>query len=155
MKPLYQNIPENNEEIQKSGCWYVDNLMFYQDITQHQLKDRIMNEVYDIAVITPVYGRDKMIMDKNCFVNDISGIFQIISGLEGIDVFGKQVNSYDSYNYLGGVFKRTTSNGVNVEHFVELFPDTHKIKNDPWKGGSKTARIGKLVGFRYIKVRLL
>ena len=94
-------------------------------------------------------------MSKNCYVYDIPGISQIISGITGVPVFMKAVKSYEKYDHIIGEFERTTNNGIVVDHFVELYLDKDVVKRDPWRGGSKTARVGKLIGKRFILTRRL
>ena len=158
MNQLFQNEPEHNINVQYYGCYYVFLLGCYQDITQHQLHAELINAAYvhsNRSYTLDDNGNEIPYMSKNCFVNNISGVIQLVSGFTGIEVHMKQVSKSEKFNYRAGYFDRTTDHGKYVGHFVRVGLDTDDVVEDPWKGGSKTARIGTLQSYRFIKARLL
>lgn len=158
MNQLFQNEPEHNTKIQDEGCYYIFLLNCYQDITQHQLHAETINAVYvqsNRSYTLDKNGNEIPYMTKDCFVNNISGVIQIVSGFTGIEVHMKQVSKNEKFNYRAGYFDRTTNRGKYVGHFVRMDLDTDMVIEDSWKGGSKTVRIGKLRSYRFIKARLL
>jgi len=158
MKQLYQNVPENIEKIQKYGCKYIELLNIYQDITQHQLVSEVVHAAY-VACNRSYIQDDKGIkipyMTKDCFVNYVSGVIQIVSGYTGIDVYMKEVDAYQKFNYRLAYMTRTTGKGEFVGHFVRVGVVSEEVIEDPWYGGSRTAKIGVIDSFRNIKARLL
>lgn len=158
MNQLFQNEDAHNLKIQDYGCYYIFLLNCYQDITKHQLLPELINAVYVQSNRTYTFNNDgnkKYYMTKNCFVNNISGIIQLVSGFTGIDVHMRQVSKDEEFNYRAGLFDRTTTRGKYVAHFVRVGLDTDDVIEDSWKGGSKTVRIGILRSYRCIKARLL
>ncbi len=158
MNQLFQNEIEHNLNIQESGCKYICLLSIYQEITQHQLTHELVNAVYvhaNRSFFLDDEGNEKPYMTKDCFVNKTSGIIQLVSGFTSISVHMKEVSKSEKFNYRLGYFDRTTNHGKYVGHFVRVGLDTDEVVHDPWKGGSKTARIGTLQSYRLIKARLL
>ena len=158
MNYLFQNEPEHNKKIQEFGCKYITLLSIYQEITNYQILPELINAVYTHAnrsFYLDDKGNEKPYMTKDCFVNKTSGIIQLVSGFTEIEVYMQEVSKGEKFNYRLGYFDRTTNGGKYVGHFVRVDLDTDNVTRDPWKGGSKTARIGILQSFRYIKARLL
>lgn len=158
MVQLFQNEIEHAQKIQDYGCKYIELLNIYQDITQHQLRHEMVNGVYiacNRSYIQDDNGNKIPYMSKDCFVNYVSGVIQIVSGYTGISVHMKEVPADEKFNYRLGYFTRTTDRGKFVGHFVRVGVDTVEVIEDPWKGGSKTARIGKLDSFRNVRARLM
>ena len=154
MEQLFQNTDYLNKHIQKTGCKYIDHLNIYQEVSEHQLEYPVVNAIYEMCVRAKM-PNGKPYMTRDCFVYDVPGIIQITSGLTGIPVYMEEVQEYEEFNFRLGYFKRVTSNGDRVGHFVELFLDSHSVKRDPWKGGSRTAREGVLAEIRHIYTRRL
>jgi len=159
MRQLVQNDPEHNQNIQDEGCKYITALNFYQDITQHQITSELVNAVYvqsQRSYTIDTKGKEIPYMSKTCFVNNISGIIQLVSAFTGIEVHMKEVSKNEKHNYRMAYFTRTTDIGRKfVGHFVWVALDSDKVLADPWLGGSKTARIGTIASYRYVKARLL
>jgi len=146
MKQLYQNVTELNKNIQHEGCYFIDLLNIYQEIACHELTYEMVNAVYILAT------RNKY-MGKDCYIKNIEGISEVVSGLTGINVIMDKAKS--EFNFLIAKMHRVTNGGENVYHFVEVYLDSHNVKRDPWKGGSKTARLGRIASLRPIIGRLI
>ncbi len=154
MKPLFQNRKDLNKNIQEWGCYFIDLLNIYQDETEYQLTDEIVNAIYVMSSRIKNFA-GKLYLEKDCYVNDIEGIAQIVSGLTNVPLMMKLVKPYEEFTHTIGCFVRFTSSGKRVVHFVELYNNSNSVKHDPWMGGSRTAREGILKDKRFINTRRL
>ena len=151
---IYQNRSILNKNIQKNGCYYVDLVNIYAEVAEHEIQYETVNATYIMGTRVKNYAGVPYLR-KDCYVNDVHGIGQILSGIVGIPVELFQVKEYEEYNFIIGYFERVTNGGIIVGHFAELFPDKDIVKRDPWEGGSKTAKEGILKSKRYILARRL
>lgn len=151
---IYQNRKELNKNIQKYGCYYVDLVNIYAEVAEHKIQYETVNAAYVMSTRVKNYAGVPY-LGKDCYVNDVHGIGQILSGLVGIPVELFKVKEYEEYNFVIGYFKRVTNSGNIVGHFVELFHDKDIVKRDPWYPSSRTAKEGILKSKRYILTRRL
>ena len=150
----FQNVSYLNTHIQHTGCKYIDIVNIYQDVAEHQVEYEMINAVWVMTQRIKNFDGYPY-MRKDCFVYDVNGLSQLLSGLTNIPVSISEVKSYEVYTNVLGLFRRTTNGGIVVDHFVELFLDSDKVKRDPWFPASKTARVGKLISKRFINARRL
>lgn len=149
MKQLYQNRKELNINIQYEGCYFIDLLNIWQEVSGHELLYEVVNAIYILSTRTKNYA-GKPYLEKDCYVNDISGVAKIASDITCKKVAMRQVREYEKHSHVIGYFERVTNSGNIVGHFVELFLDRDDVKRDPWYPSSRTAREGILKSKRFI-----
>lgn len=155
MKQLFQNNFELEVPIQEEGCKFICILNIIQDITNYEFSSQEVNSIYDMSIAIKDWETGKPYMREDCFVNSVEGISQIASGVSKVSVYLKEVSSKEHFNFRLAYFTRTTNGGKFVGHFVEVERHSNKVIGDPWKGGSKTARIGTIDSYRNIHAKLL
>lgn len=95
-------------------------------------------------------GRDKPIMDKDCFINDPAALLKLVDG-------GEWDIRYEPAEYMpvDGEFEilrfERVITGATLSHFV-VGDGKGKVAYDPL-GNSQTVRLGKLVSKRIAKRR--
>lgn len=129
-------------------CYLFDILKIHELVGKHEFTREQIKDLREVSVQAKFMNRDGYLNAKG-----ISGITSVASGLTKKHVYIKRVGSNDIYNYIIAKYQRRTSNSHMVSHFVLAnFKEPNRLIDwDPWSlEGSRTGKVGYIIGYRYI-----
>lgn len=146
---FYQTDERIKLEDRDDECYFFDLLEIFEREANIKLT------IEDVEAIHATCNKGGALgnAESNGFVMNVPKIASYASKRMGTSIVMDVVPPSKGYNYLIAKFHRITSKGVEVTHFVLVDKDDKQtVLFDPYSPeGSRTAREGKIVGYRYIK----
>jgi hypothetical protein len=142
---IYQKTDGIHPDLAEWGCYFLDVTRLYELKSGLSLSVSDVNNVYTLCRNVGLVG-EEVTMIKGA----VAGVLHITSGQMGKKVYGKRVKKDDKWMYRIARFRRVTERNKVVEHFVIVALNDNVTFDSYSQYGSKTARIGRIIDYRYI-----
>lgn len=142
---IYQTTKGLAKGLAISGCYFLDILVAFEEEAKIELTKRQINLIFKTCKKFGYVDHEAYIKEKA-----IQGIAQVASTITKVHVY-MELSNKNKYNHIIAMYQRRTSKGKKVTHFVKVKIPTLEITHDPYSpAGSRTAREGKVISYRYI-----
>lgn len=142
---------QTDEELQfkaDSDCYNFVILKIHELEGKHEFTREQVMQLRAVSVRADFIDDEGYLNDKG-----IQGVAMSASGITKKHVYIRRVTNNSNYNYIIARYGRRTNSGKLVNHFVlaDNVRPADLIAWDPWSAeGSKTGRVGYIMGYRYI-----